>query len=137
MSDLLNNLENIHITPIGEDRIKNNLSLHNDNIILWCKNAIINADLIMQLGKNFYVYFGGLAITINAQSFTIITAHKIVGKVRYMQETDYSCLKQFLYQAIFIPKGESLPSREIINKTEIYIYIKDFGTQLGNLGVVV
>ncbi|MEG1924033.1 MAG: GNAT family N-acetyltransferase [Clostridia bacterium] len=53
-----------------------------------------------------------------------------------MEQADYPCLEEFLYQAIFIKKGEHLPPREIIKKPEIYIYIKDFGTQVGDLGVV-
>ena len=41
-----------------------------------------------------------------------------------------------MYQAIFIPKGETPPSREVIHTPEIFIYIKDFGRQEGDLGVV-
>ena len=53
-----------------------------------------------------------------------------------MQTSDYSCLPEFLYQAIFIPKGvEPLP-RSIINDPQIFAYIKDFNTQIGDLGVV-
>ena len=52
------------------------------------------------------------------------------------QEAEYQCLPEFLYQAIFIPEGMELPSREIINDPEIFIYIKDFGKQEGDLGVV-
>lgn len=136
MNDLLANLDKIHTTPMGEERIKQNLSLQNVDVISWCKNAIQNAELKMQLGKNWYAYYQGVAITINAKSFTIITAHKINGKVRIMQESDYPCLNEFLYQAIFVPAGEQLPGREIMNTPEIYIYIKDFGKQTGDLGVV-
>ena len=53
-----------------------------------------------------------------------------------MQESDYVCLNEFLYQAIFIPKGSELPPRSIINEPEIFVYIKDFGGQPGDLGVV-
>lgn len=136
MSDLLANLDKIHTTPMGEERIKQNLSLQKEDVISWCKNAIQNAELKMQLGKNWYAYYQGVAITINAKSFTIITAHKINGKVRIMQESDYPCLDEFLYQAIFVPDGEHLPEREIIYTPEIYMYIKDFGKQVNDLGVV-
>lgn len=68
---------------MDDGRIKSNISLKNDNVISWCKNAIKNAELKMQLGKNWYVYFGGVAIAIKAKSFTIM-AHKISGKVRVM-----------------------------------------------------
>jgi len=38
-----------------------------------------------------------------------------------MREPEYKCLPEFLYQAIFIPKGMELPPREIINDPEILI----------------
>ena len=65
-----------------------------------------------------------------------ITAHKTGAKIRVMRESDYECLPEFLYQAIYIPEGEEWPSRSIINDPEIFVYIKDFGTQPGDLGVV-
>ncbi len=110
--------------------------MNNQDVVLWCKNAVLNADLLIQSGKNLYVYKDGIVITVNAKSYTIITAHKISGKIRAMRESDYPCLKEFLYQAIFVPEGEELPSRELIYKPEIFIYIKDFGKQVGDLGVV-
>ena len=58
------------------------------------------------------------------------------AKVRVMQKPDYICLSEFLYQAIFIPEGVAPPPREIINEPAIFIYIKDFGTQPGDLGLV-
>jgi ribosomal protein S18 acetylase RimI-like enzyme len=53
-----------------------------------------------------------------------------------MRESDHVCLQEFLYQAIFIPEGMEPPPRSVINDPEIFIYIKDFGTQQGDLGVV-
>ena len=58
------------------------------------------------------------------------------AEVRVMQEADYACLPEFLYQAIYIPEGEELPPRSVINEPEIFVYIKDFGTKPGDLGVV-
>ncbi|MEG1663138.1 MAG: DUF3781 domain-containing protein, partial [Clostridia bacterium] len=136
MSDLLENISKIHTTTLGAERLKRNLDLPISDVVEWCKSAVERAELIMQFGKNWYVYADGFSIIINAKSFTIITAHKICGKVRVMEQADYPCLEEFLYQAIFIKKGEHLPPREIIKKPEIYIYIKDFGTQVGDLGVV-
>ena len=70
------------------------------------------------------------------QNFTIITARPINAKIRLIQTSDYVCLPEFLYQAIFIPKGVEPPPRTIINDPQIFAYIKDFGTQPGDLGVV-
>ncbi len=62
--------------------------------------------------------------------------HPIGAKVRVMRQSDYACLPEFLYQAIFIPAGAELPPRDIINDPQIFVYIKDFGVQPGDLGVV-
>jgi ribosomal protein S18 acetylase RimI-like enzyme len=90
----------------------------------------------MQAGKNWYAYSGGVSITINAGSFTIITAHPINPTVRVMRGSDYVCLPEFCYQAIFIPKGVEPPPRSIIYEPELFVYIKDFGTRAGDFGVV-
>jgi ribosomal protein S18 acetylase RimI-like enzyme len=136
MSNLLDNIDKIHTTPLGAERIKRNLNLKADDVVAWCKDAVKHADVILGMGKNWYVYGSGIAITINANSYTIITAHKINAKVRVMHESEYECLPEFLYQAIYISEGEEWPPRSVINDPEIFIYIKDFGTQPGDLGVV-
>lgn len=56
--------------------------------------------------------------------------------IRVMTEADYPMLKEFLYQAIFIPKGQKPPNKSVINRPEIFIYIEDFGRKDGDLGVV-
>lgn len=74
---LLNNIDKIHTTKMGLDRIKNNLRLENNDIINWCINEIkSNKSLISRIGKNYYVTLSDSILTINAYSFTIITAHK-------------------------------------------------------------
>jgi len=135
-SALAQNIDKLHTTPMGAERIKRNLNLQTNAVIAWCKGAVINADIIIGQGKNWYVYGGGVAITINAHSFTVITAHKINAKVRVMRESDYECLPEFLYQAIYIPEGAEPPPRSVISDPEIMVYIKDFGMQPGDLGVV-
>lgn len=135
-SDLLQNIDKVHTTEIGVERIKRNLNLTTDNVTEWCKDAIITADLLIGQGKNWYAYNDGVVITVNVKSFTIITAHRIKAKIRVMKESDYPCLNEFLYQAIYIPKGVEPPNREIILDKEIYVYVEDFGKQAGDLGVV-
>ena len=136
MQDLTASLEKLHTTDSGAKRIRHNLDLQNADIVLWCREFIKQADIAIRQGKNWYVYGGGVVVTINVQNCTIITAHKINAKVRVMRKSDYECLSEFCYQAIFIPKGVEPPARKIINEPKINIYIKDFGTQAGDLGVV-
>lgn len=48
-------------------------------------------------------------------------------KIREIEGTEISQLDNFLYEAIFIPKGFDKPDKEIIKIPELSIYIKDFG----------
>ena len=136
MNSLTNNIDKLHTTQLGAERIKHNLKLEADDVVLWCREAVKSADIMIRQGKNWYVYQGGAVITINAHSHTIITAHKINPQVRVMCQSDYLCLPEFLYQAIFIPEGMEPPPRSMIYEPEIFVYIKDFGTRTGDLGVI-
>jgi len=48
--------------------------------------------------------------------------------LREIKESEYSLLKDFLYEAIFIPEGMQPPAREIIEQPELKLYYEDFGT---------
>jgi len=70
-------IKKLHTTPLGIERIKRNLKLKDcDDIVVFCKEQVAKADDIIRKGKNWYVYTGGIIITINTHSHTIITAHK-------------------------------------------------------------
>lgn len=74
---LLLNINNIHTTKMGIDRIKRNLKIDKD-VVDYCKNIILNKNCIVyKKGKNFYIQFNNIKITINSSSYTIITAHII------------------------------------------------------------
>ncbi|HHZ06985.1 MAG TPA: DUF3781 domain-containing protein [Clostridiales bacterium] len=74
---LLANIDRLHTTELGAVRIKKNLSLCTDDVVLWCKKQIQSADAeIERTGKNWYIGIGGCMITVNAYSYTIITAHR-------------------------------------------------------------
>ena len=75
-NDLLANLDKVHTTELGVGRIRKNLNLDVEDVVKWCKNKIIKSDSITRKGKNWYVDVEGCIMTINANSFTIITAHK-------------------------------------------------------------
>lgn len=76
-SDLSDNLEKLHTTELGAERIKRNLSLDVDDVVKWCRKQVSSARAdISRKGKNWYVRVEGCVITINAYSYTIITAHK-------------------------------------------------------------
>jgi hypothetical protein len=75
-NDLLDNIEKIHTTKLGIVRIKRNLELETKDVVNWCKQKIRQADNVYKKGKNWYVSYENIIITINAHSYTIITAHK-------------------------------------------------------------
>ena len=77
-NDLLDNIEKLHTTPMGVDRIRRNLSLGDDvkDVVAFCRQKILAPTAnISRQGKNWYVKIDGCVITVNAYSYTIITAH--------------------------------------------------------------
>ncbi len=78
---LVENIEKIHTTPMGVQRIKKNLNLERDDVVEYCKNIILNKKCnITKKGKNWYCEMDNLIITVNIYSYTIITAHKMDEK---------------------------------------------------------
>jgi hypothetical protein len=71
-------IDKLHTTPRGAERIRRNIGANADDVIEWCREAVKNTpdSSIVRRGKNFYVSSHGFVITINAHSNTIITAHK-------------------------------------------------------------
>ena len=49
--------------------------------------------------------------------------------IREMKPSEYGELENFLYDAIYIPDGTPKPSRNILERPELQIYIKNFGEQ--------
>ena len=74
---LIDNIDKIHSTELGFIRIKKNLSLDDIDILSYIKNIIKDDDsFVCKNGKNYYVKYQNIIITINSYSYTIITAHK-------------------------------------------------------------
>ncbi len=75
---LLNNIELVHTTEMGVERIKRNLKLETNDVVEYCRQKISNNSCnIYRQGKNWYCEIEDIKITVNAYSYTIITAHKI------------------------------------------------------------
>ena len=78
MNDLLININKIHTTELGIQRIKKNLKLDRINVINYLKELIQDKECyIYKKGKNWYCEINNIIITINSYSYTIITAHLI------------------------------------------------------------
>lgn len=77
-NELLKNLDKLKITLNGAIRIRRNLGVNSLNAVEWCKTQIMSKNsTVRREGKNYYVKANGYEITINASSFTIITAHTL------------------------------------------------------------
>ncbi len=75
---LIANLDKLHTTKLGIERIKNNINCNIKNVIVYCKELILNKEsFVYKQGKNLYVELGNVKLTINSYSYTIITAHKM------------------------------------------------------------
>ena len=73
---LLDNIDKIHTTEMGVGRIKRNLKIDTDDVVEYCKNKMLDKKCnIYKRGKNWYCEVENIKITINSDSYTIITAH--------------------------------------------------------------
>lgn len=73
---LFKNIHLLHTTQPGAERIKRNLNIDTDDAVEYCKNLILKDNCeITNKGKNWYCKADGIIITVNANSYTIITAH--------------------------------------------------------------
>ena len=79
-NELILNLDRLHTTELGIERIKRNLCLEASDVVGWCRERIKASDSgIIRKGKNWYISTAGCVITVNAYSYTIITAHRKKG----------------------------------------------------------
>ena len=86
---LVENAQRLHTTELGAERIRRNLRFGTADVVAWCRARILDrATMIGRRGKNWYVVCGGCRITVNAGSFTIITAHP-VGRNGEQERKEY------------------------------------------------
>ena len=70
------NIDKIHTTEMGIDRIKRNLKIDTADVVEYCKNKVLDKNCnIYKQGKNWYCEVENIKMTINSYSYTIITAH--------------------------------------------------------------
>ena len=71
---LIKNINKIHTTETGYDRIKKNLNIE-CNPVKYCIDKISdNNSIVYKKRKNYYCEIDDIIITINSSSYTIITA---------------------------------------------------------------
>ncbi len=57
-------------------------------------------------------------------------------KIRTISEGEEGLLKDFLYEAIFVPPGTPPPPGSIIDQPELQVYVTGFGTKKDDIGFV-
>lgn len=53
-------------------------------------------------------------------------------QIKELEAKDSPQLKDFLYEAIYVPKGETPPPRSIVEHPQLRHYYEGFGTQRGD-----
>lgn len=78
MNSLIENIHKLHTTEMGAERIKRNCQIETADVVQWSRELILSKTAqIERTGKNWYVLAGNYRITVNAHSYTIITAHRV------------------------------------------------------------
>lgn len=49
--------------------------------------------------------------------------------IRHLQGSENHLLREFLYEAIYIPEGVKPPSKDVVDLPELKLYIEDFGNK--------
>ena len=52
--------------------------------------------------------------------------------IRNIRKSEIGLLKDFLYEAVFVPEGVEHPPRDIVERPELRVYTDDFGTRKGD-----
>lgn len=74
--EIIANIDLLHSTDLGIERIKRNLNLNNDNVVKYLIEKIkCNNSVVYRKGKNYYCEIEDIIITINSYNYCIITAH--------------------------------------------------------------
>lgn len=73
---LLDNIDKIHTTKMGGERIRRNLKIDRVDVVEYCIHKVLDKNCkTYKKGKNWYCEIENIKITINSYSYTIITAH--------------------------------------------------------------
>lgn len=79
MNELINNIDRIHTTYLGNVRIRKVIEV--DDVIGYIRDIIKNKNFICyKRGKNYYIEYNDIIITINSYSYTVITVHSKYNK---------------------------------------------------------
>ncbi len=125
-NELIKNIDLIHTTKLGKERIKKNLCITGD-VVLFTKKVILNEEsIITKVGKNYYVELNNMTITINSYNYSIITAHKNkdIYLKNYLNNFSNKKIKLFVDMDGVIADYHFDEAREYDKKRPLYNNIK-------------
>lgn len=74
---VISNIDKVHTTRLGKERIINHIKIDENDIVDYLKNKIQDDKCsVFKRGKNYYCDIDDLRITLNSFNYCIITAHK-------------------------------------------------------------
>ena len=74
--NVLSNIDKVHTTRIGKERVLNNIKIDENDVVDYLKKKIQDDNCnIFKRGKNYYCDVDGIRITVNSYNYCIITAH--------------------------------------------------------------
>lgn len=56
--------------------------------------------------------------------------------IREIRPSEYPLLRDFLYEAIFVPKGTMPPPKSILDAPELQVYVENYGVREDDMGLV-
>ena len=56
-------------------------------------------------------------------------------RIRGLEPEEYGCLEDFLYEAIFVPEGQTPPPRSILTEPALRVYVDGFGEGAADIAV--
>ncbi len=77
---LFTHLDQVHATGPCQERIRKNLGLDAEDVVRWCKQQIENPESLTRTEQHWNVRGDGFVITIDAQSYEIVTARREKSK---------------------------------------------------------
>ena len=65
----------------------------------------------------------------NEYIFNMMSDNRKKYVIRSLRKSETELLKDFLYEAIYIPEGAEPPEKDIVEKPELRVYTDDFGSR--------
>lgn len=137
---LLDNIDKVHTTEMGIDRIKRNLKIDTADVVEYCKIrcqikiAIYTNRVKIGIAKLKISKLLSIHIVIQLSQHILLSKIGLWSEImdyiiREMRSEEYCLLSDFLYEAIYIPEGIEPPPKSVIECPELQEYIVEFGNR--------